>query len=716
MWYLSPSFKRAATCEHERRMGSSAVKRFLANEDGNIAILFGFLALTLFGFIGAAVDYTRYNAVKTDVIQSMDAAGLAMARLYQTDSELSDDALKEYGRRFFYENFRSENLIDDLEIDFVITSADITPVVNGTMKTKMLRVGFFDEFDMHSTTEITKKGSGKIELALVLDVTGSMSDYAGGEKKIESLRTAVDALLEVMYGENTTDDNVKVGVVPFNAYVNPGGASSWSSTWADTAGEAYYHGARFFHVGEDGEVDMDIKVNHFNLFDSVPDVDWMGCVEARPYPLDEMDVPPGTSASSSDINDAVSVPTNLSDPSDDYEQRAADAYNDAPDVALATSALTNPKNTRWVPMFVQDGIDCDANWRGRCPYYYGNSYWTKTETFDIQGTSYSQFFWRSWFTDPDYDNYDEGDYYNRSFIDDEDYIGYYGGENTGRYAKIVEDFRNLGMNPSGLSTDHQNWKDMMEDYGVTSDTQFYDSDITSASDGSTANAEEYALRTAYVGWWDPVSMTYNYKYDLDPTIDESISDSDDDMTGPNRDCPAPILPLTDSRTDVENHMDTLFPNGNTNSANGAVWGWRVLSPGAPFTEGVDYSNGQWQKAVVIMTDGVNTTSNRDTHLGSDLTAYGYERESRMGDSMDDADEMEAEFDNKLLRICQRMKDQDILVYTIVFGLDDADTEEVFQACATLPEAPYYQQAPDGDDLEDAFGDIAQDLVKLHISK
>ena len=697
-------------------MGRLLLRQFAVDERGNIAILFGFLVLVLFGFIGAAVDYTRYNSVKTDIVQSMDAAGLAMARLYQNDDTISDADLKDYGRRFFLENFESSSLIDGLDIDFVITSVDITPVVNGKLKTQMLRVGFFDEFDMHTTTEVTKKGSGRLELALVLDVTGSMSWTSGGEKKIVSLRNAVDSLLQVLYGDATTDPNVKVGIVPFNAHVNPGGASSWTNSWADTNAEAVYHGARFFHVGEDGEVDMDTKVNHFNLFDSVEESDWMGCVEARPYPLDELDVPPGSSASASEISGATTVPSDLSSPGDGYEQRMQDAFDDAPSLLETSAELTKSVNTRFVPLFVPDGIDCNASWRGRCPSSNGYSYWQRTDTVDANGTNITVNYWRSWFTDPSYDNYSQYDYFNRSFLDDEDFIGRYAGEPVARYAVVVEDFRNLGMNPSGLSADHTAWKSMMDDYGVTSDTQFYDSDITWYGDSSTANAEEYALRTAYVGWWDSATETYKYKYDLDAYIDESISDFDSSMSGPNYDCPAEILPLTESRTDVETHMDKLFPNGNTNSANGAMWGWRVLSPEAPFTEGVEYSNNQWKKAVVIMTDGVNTTSDMDSHLGSDLTAYGYARESRMGQGMDDPDDMEEQFDDKLLRICHRMKEQEILVYSIVFGLDDSSTEEVFQACATEPQAPYYFKAPDGEDLDDAFGEIAQDLVKLHISK
>ena len=78
--------------------------------------------------------------------------------------------------------------------------------------------------------------------------------------------------------------------------------------------------------------------------------------------------------------------------------------------------------------------------------------------------------------------------------------------------------------------------------------------------------------------------------------------------------------------------------------------------------------------------------------------------------------MRDELDNKLLRICHRMKAEGYLVYTIMFGLDNSSVRTLFKSCATKPTAPYFHDAVDGDDLEDAFGDIAADLVDLHISK
>ena len=63
-------------------------------------------------------------------------------------------------------------------------------------------------------------------------------------------------------------------------------------------------------------------------------------------------------------------------------------------------------------------------------------------------------------------------------------------------------------------------------------------------------------------------------------------------SGPNYGCPRPILPLTDNRTDVESAIDAMvaYPAMGTYIPTGLAWGWRVLSPGAPFTEGVGPSD------------------------------------------------------------------------------------------------------------------------------
>ena len=56
--------------------------------------------------------------------------------------------------------------------------------------------------------------------------------------------------------------------------------------------------------------------------------------------------------------------------------------------------------------------------------------------------------------------------------------------------------------------------------------------------------------------------------------------------GPNQACPDPVIPLTNNKAQLLDAIDQMQPwAGNGTMAHlGAVWGWRALSPGAPFEQ------------------------------------------------------------------------------------------------------------------------------------
>lgn len=670
------------------------IKSFAGNRDGNIVFLFAFMSSVLFLFAGGAVDYSRWNAVRADMIESMDAASLALAQLAASDPTLTEEELKEYGRKFFEANFNYEtNLEPGWSIVFALDDdAVVATCITGKIDTYLLGAAGIKNLNIDKCVEITKKGSGRVELALVLDVTGSMDESIDGKKKITSLKDAVGTMLDVMYGSDEISQNIKIGVVPFNAYVNAGGSSGWNSDWSDTAAQAYYHGKRFFHVDESGVIDMNTKVNHFRLYDSHSDLSWQGCVEARPYPLDEFDLPPATSMTISEINALMDIPSKYTASINPQDVRNYDAFDDAPDYSVSDSILTDAVNSKWVPVFLPDESDCNNS--DDCDNGdYGESGTTS------YGTPWAGYM----FDDPDSDgghssgSISEDSYGNRYYINDWEYTNYQQ-PRFAKYAKIVHYFRSV---LDGSVTDAA-FKQFLDDISIE----------TGANAGHGLGNQEYILRMSYAGWWDPATSTYKGKYDVTPSLTNS--------RGPEIECPPGILPLTDVRDDIADYVNALSPGGNTDSAHGAAWGWRVLSKEAPFTEGIgpadpDYE--KWQKAIVIMTDGENTVgSDNNTHWNSAHGIYGFAMEERMGDGMNTPGEMRDEIDNKLLRVCHRMKEEGYLVYTIMFGLDSNSARSVFKACASKPTAPYFNEAVDGDDLEEAFGDIAADLVDLHVSK
>lgn len=695
------------------RLGEAG-RNLVTDRDGNMAIMTVLLLPVTLFFFGGAIDFTRANVVRSDLVESLDAAGLAVARLAETPTVKTMNAgdranyLKEYGENLFYENFQHENLVRDLNVEFIINSTTITPTATGKLDTLILGAAGrafsgtsegWDYFDLSIDTEITRQGSGRVEVAMVLDVTGSMGNSVGGTKKIVSLRDSVDKMLDILYADDTSNEFVKMGIVPFNAYVNPGAAASWSDDWTNEDGDGLYHGVRFFHVESDGDVDAATSVNHLDLFNSVTGTSWKGCVEARPYPLDELDISPTGSVTSSEISTAPNMPSELSNYSSlsTEKKRIADAYNAAPSIFESISDLQDAGTREWVPMFILDDPDCDRS-DSTCDDGISN---TSSYSITVGSVNTTRSYANYMFDGPSAGGHDRNDY-DDSWINDERYIdpGEFPGDNFERYLYVVHQFR-----------------DMIQ--GAASNSAFQDYLDSMAADNIN---DEYILRGGYPGWWNPSTSKYEGKYDLPGSIDETISDTDSSTNGPNEGCPAPILPLTNVRGDIEDYMDTLFPAGYTNAANGAVWGWRLLSPEAPFSEGIGPSDpdyNKWKKAVVIMTDGMNELGSKDTHWRTTPTAYGYGFEERMGAGINTETEMEDQIDEKLLRICYRMKQEGYLVYTVMFGLSTSDGDAIrpiYEACATKPDEPYFFDIDDGADLEEAFENIAADLVKLHISR
>lgn len=213
-----------------RKMG-----RFLRDRDGNIAIMFAFTFVLLVMFAGGAVDFARYNAVRADLIESLDASGLAIAQLDAINGpeirNLSDAEreayLKQYGRDFFHENFRHESVIEGLSVDFDINNTVITPTAQGELRTLLLHLGAdllgnsgnqFESLSMTTDTEITRAATGDTEVALVLDTTGSMNS----EGRMTDLKAAANEFVDVLIRDDQSDFYSKVAIVPYGMSVNLG--------------------------------------------------------------------------------------------------------------------------------------------------------------------------------------------------------------------------------------------------------------------------------------------------------------------------------------------------------------------------------------------------------------------------------------------------------------------------------------------------------------
>lgn len=203
---------------------SDLARRFQRERRGNITILFTLLLVPMMGFVGAAVDYSRANAVKTALQASLDATALMLAKTAGTQTS---DELTTLGQSLFDAQFtRADVNTPKLIVNY--TPGSSTIVLNGSasVATTFLRILGFENLKVDSSAMATWGAKSRLRVALVLDNTGSMAD-AG---KMPALKTAAKNLLSKLQSAATNNGDVYVSIVPFTKDVNVG-SGNLNQSW-----------------------------------------------------------------------------------------------------------------------------------------------------------------------------------------------------------------------------------------------------------------------------------------------------------------------------------------------------------------------------------------------------------------------------------------------------------------------------------------------------
>lgn len=203
-----------------------SVTRFFKDRRGNVAPIFALSIIPIIGFVGAAVDYSRASAIRSEMQGALDATALMLSKesAGQTDAQLTTKA-----------NTYFKTLFNRPEAQNVIISASQTNLNGSTLKidgsgavpTSFTKLMGFSEMTFKSSATV-KWGSTKLRVALALDNTGSMASSG----KMTALKTATKNLLSILKTAATSPGDVQVSIVPFAKDVNIG-KSSYTATWLD---------------------------------------------------------------------------------------------------------------------------------------------------------------------------------------------------------------------------------------------------------------------------------------------------------------------------------------------------------------------------------------------------------------------------------------------------------------------------------------------------
>jgi Flp pilus assembly protein TadG len=626
------------------------LRRFLADQRGNYALITAITMVPLMGAIAVGVDYTEMSRQYQYTQHALDAAGVATAYRYLQGA--SDTDLTSYANSFFDANLGPVKPADTT-LTITLPTSDSGGGMLGMAATLRYHPYFYPAFlallgkdpasfnsnlNFNVNTEVRLKDT--LEVALVLDNSGSMSEIGSGsgKERIDLLKSASKELITTLVNSaaqvKQVDKPVQFGLVPFAASVNVGPQNA-SASWMDTDGISPIHhenfdwttmgaanpnkrveqiGGIYYKKGSDWGTQENQKVTRFTLYNDLQRTIQTGTVQTCT----------GSGSYKKCTDTPVYGTTSYASWAGCVEQRPS-PY----DVTDAAPDNSNPA-TLFVPMFAPDETDKKDTW--------------------------------------------------------------------------------------GRSAMGNWWKDNMT--------------------GTDAQRQAY--------------MPKYYKPAPNGTTAATGSG------GPNASCTTqPITPLTDvtnatGMNTITTAIDAMQPNGGTNVVSGMGWGWRVVSSGAPFTEGRPETERGNDKVVIVLTDGANTYYT-PTSLGyNDLAGnksiyadYGYTGKNYNGGSTTrmfmntDSNVSKTNFSNdnytkamseQMATLCTNAKASNVILMTVSLDLDPTNSAEKAQMDAlktcssdsrfrldptTGKPAKLYWNAT-GASLSDDFKAIANELSNLRI--
>jgi Flp pilus assembly protein TadG len=603
------------------------LKKFVRNKEGQFAVIFALAALPIFGAVAMSIDFSNLSRLRYDLKDSCDAANVEVAKAYVkggvTKTQLVTRARKFYDANFDEYYLSASDLTLTLPDDAGNTSKKLElkckltyetmfgPVLAGLTNSSIDNYSYIVEVS-------TMKMRNVAEIALVLDNSGSMAQdqtnnnaSSVATSRMYLLKKAskdlVSTLIDLGAKIHNVTDPVKFSLVPFSASVNVGNTPAIATaSWMDTRGVSPIHNDNFnwgtpgptnptgYRTTASDGAKLDASGNpltRFSIynalqFESMKGVENTASCRVWNY---------GTTATgSSNANCAV--------------------FNRTP----TASILPAPISVTSAAAAAATGIGVDTlrdkyAWKGcveERPYPYNIN-------DDMVGAAAK---------------------FVPMFAPDTFNLSKYGSSgNDAGYNNWWPDYE-TGLNwyPTYSVTPALTFNAANQYYKTSNNSTVYKTTATTTGSGTYTDAAWRAAngRPREI---DVAKYFVNkpYLYGASNTSATSTSSRRGqwmyfkDAPGPNDSCTIPaITPLTGNKTALNTAIDLMQPTGNTNVPEGIAWGWRAVSHGEPFSQGVEDSRKDIDKVVIVLTDGANTysgiTGSDYSGNASTYAAFGYQ--------------------------------------------------------------------------------------------
>lgn len=240
-----------------------------------MVIIFALALIPIMGAVAAAIDYSRASSARTSMQAAVDATALTLSKeaVGLTSTELQSKA-NAYFSAVFTRTDVSSIAITPVFNSPQTGSYTLTLSASGTIKATLTNIFGLSQFNLSVTSQVAW-GIKKLELALALDNTGSMSNSG----KMTALKIAAHNLIATLKQAAGGMDDIKIAIIPFDTTVNIGTA---------------YKNQPWFDIDS---IDCNGWQRGTGCNSTTWKNYWEGCVRDRAQPYDVQDTSPTTSNS-----------------------------------------------------------------------------------------------------------------------------------------------------------------------------------------------------------------------------------------------------------------------------------------------------------------------------------------------------------------------------------------------------------------------------------
>lgn len=212
---------------------SSLIQRFSRDKQGTVALMFGLSIFILLAMVGLAIDASRLFNVRANITEGLDAAALASAKMFDKE-DATPEEFQQAAQSYLTAHMKRSHIGDvkwgNLRTEINQGAGSVKVTADVSVKTLFGNISAnIGTVDFSPSATVIYKAR-KIEIAMVVDITGSMcdrvpsrpSDACYDGQKIGGLKDAAAAMVDAMAATAPAPGAIRISIVPYSASVNAG--------------------------------------------------------------------------------------------------------------------------------------------------------------------------------------------------------------------------------------------------------------------------------------------------------------------------------------------------------------------------------------------------------------------------------------------------------------------------------------------------------------